>query len=132
MRIFYILLFSAGFFGAVYVYGYHFNDFSETEMVQTSYLWFPAVFGGMFGALADDLRGLVLTGEASSTTEALTKWKSLELPIVYRVLVTPFRPLFFAFIHAFGGRDPRIVAFSAVIMSTGFLILFFEAIFPGL
>lgn len=101
-------------------------------MVQVAYLWFPAVFGGMFGALADDLRMLVLSGEAVNTTEALDKWNGLELPVVYRVLVTPFRPLFFAFIHAFGGRDPRVVAFSAVALSTGFLIFFFEAIFPGL
>ena len=62
----YEFIFLAGLFGAVYLYGFSFDDFSETELVRLSYLWVAALVFGMHGLIASELNEIVASGQAAT------------------------------------------------------------------
>ncbi|MFQ5572376.1 MAG: hypothetical protein ACE5G0_22090 [Rhodothermales bacterium] len=122
----------AGIFTAIYVYGFAFNDFSETELVRLSYVWIPAIIFGTHGLIATEANEIVEAGRAASHHEAvplraheegrtlLSRFSSLLLVSYYLVLMIA------------DGRRPVLLALMAAVLWTIALSVFFEGIFPAL
>ncbi len=128
----YELLFLAGLFAAVYLYGFAFDDFSETELVRLSYLWIGALVFGVHGLIASELDEIMAAGHAETIEDALrvraeTKGRSLLSKLASAMLLS------FRGVRAlFGGRSPFLQTVAATVLWLAALAFFFEAIFPSL
>ena len=128
----YELLFLAGLFGAVYLYAFAFDDFSETELVRLSYLWVAALVFGTHGLIASELNEIVAAGRATTTKEALAVRKKMEGRSFLSKMVSVMMPSFLLVTAAGSRQRPFFTAVLAAVLWIAGLAFFFEAIFPAL
>ncbi len=128
----YELLFLAGLFAAVYLYGFAFDDFSETELVRLSYVWIGAIVFGAHGLIAWELREIMAAGQAETPQEALRVRSKTEGRSLLSKLSSSMLWSFLGVRALFGGRRPVLLAVAATLIWLAGLAFFFEAIFPAL
>lgn len=122
---------SLGFFAALYLYVFHFDDFSETELVQLSYVWLPLIIFGTHGLIAYGVQQARAAG-APTNKEAVAAWLQREDRSVLDRLSLLFLPSYHGVAALMGGQNPFWVAAAAALLWSLGLIFFFEAIFPSL
>lgn len=132
MKHIYELLLLAGVSGAIYLYAFAFDAFSETELVRLSYLWIVALIFGSHGLIASELNEVVATTEASTLKEALPLWRKLPERSFFSKLAGLFQFSFIPTLALAGGRQPFLIALMAVLFWIAGLVFFFEAVFPAL
>ncbi len=128
----YELIILAGFFGAVYLYGVAFNDFSETELVRLSYLWIAALVFGTHGLIASELNEIVASGQAATIGEAFDVRKKMEGRTFLSKMASVMMPSFRLLAAANDPKRPFFCAVLATVLWIAGLAFFFEAIFPAL
>lgn len=115
---------------AVYIYGFAFDDFSETELVSITPLWFFFIVFGGYGYFAEFLMKRVINGEGKNLNDAYKRWTvkflklHLFLGVIGLILLIPF-----AFIRT---RNSLLIAFAGSAIWGILLLFFFQAIFPAL
>ncbi len=120
-----------GLAAAVYLYGFSFDDFSETELVQLSYGWIAALAFGTHGLLACELKEIFDAGQAETTGEAIRvrrKTKNRSLLSIFATVVLPS----YLLITTATSRNPLLIAVLATVIWVALLFLFLEGIFPSL
>lgn len=115
---------------AVYIYGFAFDDFSETQLVSITPLWFFFIIFGGYGYFAEFLMKRVIDGEGDNLNDAYKRWTfkflkfSFALGILAMIVLVPF-----AFIRT---RNSLLIAFAGSALWGILLLIFFQAIFPAL
>ncbi len=127
----YELAFLGGLLLMMYLYLFHFDDFSETELVRISYVWLPAIIFGTHGLIAQAIHALKEADASLDTSGAISAWTKTDRSIFER-LATVFIPSYLGVQALFGGKSPLLLAIAATLIWVGLLIFFFEAIFPSL
>ena len=120
-----------GLAAAVYLYGFAFDDFSETDLVRLSYGWFAALIFGTHGLIASELKDIFEAGQAETTSEALSVRKKTENRSILSKLATVMLPSYLLMTTA-TNRNPLLTAILASVIWIALLAFFFEAIFPAL
>lgn len=128
----YEVLFLAGLFGAVYLYVFAFDDFSETALVRLSYVWIAAVVFGTHGLIASELNEIVEAGEAATIGEAFAVRKKKAGRSFLSKMASVMMPSFLLVTAAGGRKRPFFSATLATVLWIAALAFFFEAIFPSL
>ena len=128
----YEFIFLAGLFGAVYLYGFSFDDFSETELGRLSYLWVAALVFGTHGLIASELNEIVASGQAATVGEAFEVRKKMEDRSFLSKMASVMMPSFRLLTAASDRKRPFFSAVLAAVLWTAGLAFFFEAIFPFL
>ncbi|HMB90130.1 MAG TPA: hypothetical protein VKP65_04735 [Rhodothermales bacterium] len=128
----YEFFFLAGVFGAVYLYAFHFDDFSETELVRVSYLWIAALVFGAHGVIATEVKALMDAGQATTYQEGLTARGKQENRSFLSRLATVFLPSYLGIMALFKIKQPFLVALTAATGWIFALFLFLEGIFPAM
>ena len=128
----YEFFFLAGVFGAVYLYAFHFDDFSETELVRVSYLWIAALVFGAHGISATEVKALMDAGQAETYHAAITARGKQENRSFLSRLAGVFLPSYLGIMALFKMKQPLLVALTAVVGWIFVLFLFLEGIFPSL
>jgi hypothetical protein len=115
---------------AIYIYGFAFDDFSETELVSLTPLWFFFIIFGFYGYFAEYLMKKVISHKGGNLSDAYKRWtvKFLKLHLFLGVLGMIFL-LPFAFIRT---RNSLLIAFAGSALWGILLLIFFQAIFPAL
>ncbi len=128
----YELVMLAGLAAAVYLYAFHFDDFSETALVRISYLWIGALAFGGHGLLAGELNAIIEAGQAETRMEA----RQVRARQEGRSLLSRFATLWmlsYLLITPSKGRSrPFLTALLATVLWLAVLAFFLEAIFPQL
>jgi hypothetical protein len=121
-----------GLLGAIYLYGFAFDDFSETDLVRVSYLWVAAIIFGTHGLLAHEFKTIRASGRAETTPDVLDVRKKAENRSLFSKVATA---MLWSFLltttEATRAQPIRSAALATVIWVAG-LAFFFEAIFPAL
>ena len=128
----YEFIFLAGLFGAVYLYGFSFDDFSETALVRLSYLWIAALVFGTHGLIASELSEIVASGQAATIKEAFEVRKKMEGRSFLSKMASVMMPSFLLLTAAGDHKRPFFSAVLATVLWIAGLVFFFEAIFPSL
>lgn len=128
----YEFFFLAGFFGAVYLYAFHFDDFSETELVRVSYAWIAALVFGGHGIIASEVKAVLDTDAAATVNQSITARGKLENRSYLSRLATVFLFSYVGIVSLLKLKQPLPIALVAVAGWIGALFLFLEGIFPGL
>ena len=121
-----------GLIATIYLYGFAFDDFSETELVQLSYVWMAAFVFGTHGLIAYELNDIIETGPAETTQEALRVRKETKNRSMFSKLSTLMLPSFLLITAATDRRRAFLSAVLATLIWMVLLVFFFEVIFPGL
>ncbi|RMG73374.1 MAG: hypothetical protein D6722_03930 [Bacteroidetes bacterium] len=133
LRWFYGVLLVAGLAGAFYIYVLHFDDFSETEMVQLSPFWFVAMVWGLGGLFAERAVRAVLRGEAKTFMQGLTRATKGLVPIVALFVYLLFFPPFFLLgLHRWKLSSPLLIGLAVSLLWGVGLFVFLYGIFPSL
>jgi len=119
-----------GLFTVVAVYLVFFDNFSETELVQITPIWYFAIVLGLYGYKAEDLVNDIVNRKADNFRDAYLKWKhrlyenNILIGFLLSILFFPF-PFF-----------TKITPFSTALIGAliwGILLaVFFTGIFPAL
>ena len=120
-----------GLVAAVYLYGFSFDDFSETELVRLSYGWFAALVFGTHGLIACELKEVFDAGEAETPREALRVRRQTKNRSLLSIFASVALPSFLLITSA-TDRRPFLTALLATVIWIALLAFFFEAIFPSL
>ena len=72
----YPALILAGVAAVLYIYGYAFDDFSETELVRITPLWFFAITFGTYGYVAEKMLDRVAAGREPNIAAAYVNWRA--------------------------------------------------------
>ncbi len=128
----YEIIFLAGLFGAAYLYGFSFDDFSETALVRLSYLWVAALVFGTHGLIASELSEIVASGQAATIKEAFEVRKKMEGRSFLSKMASVMMPSFLLITAASDRKRPFFSAVLATVLWIAGLAFFFEAIFPSL
>ncbi|MEU6068893.1 MULTISPECIES: hypothetical protein [Streptomyces] len=113
----------AGVMGAAVVYLVKFNDFSESELVTITPLWFFPVVFGLYGFVSQRLLRRIAAGRAGTLGEAARM--SIDVAGHWAALVLfPFLVLKW--------RSSLLVSLTAAIFWAVLLWLFFTLVFPTL
>ena len=121
LRFLYLLAIAAGITGAIYIYGFVFDDLSEEELILLSALWvLPTVFGA-YGFVAEKLLSLMDEGNDLSIARAALIWTNA-LPVIGIFLLLPF-----LFVK---GSNSISIAFFATLFWALLLLGFLAVIFP--
>ncbi len=126
----YPILLGLGIAIAVYIYGFAFDDFSETQLVNLTPLWFFFIIFGGYGYFAEFLMKKIIEGEGTDLPKAYKKWtgkflaRHLFLGLILGILLSPF-----ALIKT---RNSLLIAFLGSVLWGILLLIFFQAIFPAL
>lgn len=117
---------------AIYLYGFAFDDFSETELVQVSYIWIAAIIFGTHGLLAYEYAALLTEDETLTTTEVLKQRREQPNRSLFSKISSAFLWSFLLMTTAPSRRRPVLCGLLAVVIWIAGLIFFFEVIFPEL
>ncbi len=126
----YPILLGLGIAIVVYVYGFAFDDFSETQLVSITPLWFFFIIFGGYGYFAEFLMKRVIDGQGKNLSAAYKKWtakflsRHLFIGGILAILLSPF-----AFINT---RNSLLIAFLGSVIWGILLLIFFQGIFPAL
>ena len=120
-----------GLAAAVYLYGFAFDDFSETDLVRLSYGWFAALIFGTHGLIASELKEIFEAGQAETTREAIGIRKKTENRPVLSKFASLMLPSYLLMTTA-ANRSSFLTAVLATVIWIALLAFFFEAIFPSL
>ena len=120
----YLMSITLGICLAVYIYGFKFDDLSETQLVNLTPAWmFPVVFG-IYGFIAQQLIRLVQNGQAETLREAVYVWTR-----AFGALgLIPMLP----FLMVARWQHSLATAFLAALVWAILLAVFFSAVFPHL
>ena len=121
-----------GLIAAVGIYGFGFDYFSETELVQLSYLWIAALAFGAHGLIASELSEIIEAGQAETTSEALGVRGKNKNRSLFSKFSTLLLPSFLLITAPTNLRNPILIAVLATVIWLMLLVFFFEGIFPGL
>lgn len=127
----YELSFFGGIMLMIYLYLFHFDDLSETELVRVSYLWVPAIIFGSHGLIAQAIHERKEADASMSTGDAMSAWMDSDCSFFERLAIL-FIPSYLGIQALFGGKNPLLLAIASALVWVGLLIFFFEAIFPSL
>ena len=120
-----------GLIAAIYLYGFAFDDFSETELVWLSYGWIAALVFGMHGVIACELNEIIAAGKAETEGEALRVRREAKDRSLFSKL-SSVMIWSFMLTTAATNRRPFLSAVLATVVWMALLAFFFEAIFPQL
>ena len=121
-----------GLVAIIYIYSFAFDDFSETELVRLSYLWFSACIFGTHGLISYELKALVDSGQAETARDALKVRSQNKERSLFSKVSSLMLWSFMLITAATDRRRPFLSAVLATIIWILLLAFFFEAIFPGL
>lgn len=108
-----------------YIYIYDFNSFSETKLIRITPVWmFPLIFG-IYGFMAQSLFS-PRDSKYHDVSELLMKKSD------FNKFFLPFFPILFMPFFFIKSREPLKVALIGSVIWLGFMVFFFEAIFPAL
>lgn len=130
MNALYPMLLGAGITMVIYIYLFAFNDFSETEMVRITPVWFFFIIFGLYGYFAEYMMNKVIVGEGKNISAAYNKWlqgflkRHLFTGFILAIILLPF-----SFIKL---RNSLLIAFIGSVIWGILLYIFFAAIFPAL
>ena len=130
MTAFYPMLLGAGLTMVLYIYLFAFDDFSETEMVRITPVWFFFIIFGLYGYFAEFMMNRVIVGKGKDISAAYHKWLSVFLKghiflgFILMIILFPF-----SFIKL---RNSLLIAFIGSVIWGILLFIFFAAIFPAL
>ncbi|OFY29778.1 MAG: hypothetical protein A2275_10795 [Bacteroidetes bacterium RIFOXYA12_FULL_35_11] len=117
----------AGVFFMFYLYGFAFDSFSETMLVNLSPLWFCSIMFGIYGFIGEKAVRFVTDGKAKNFREGYSLWQRQTSPLVLVFGLFLFFPLNFI---------RRLSALWAAFVGALFwmilLMLFIHGIFPSL
>ncbi len=116
---------------AIYLYFIAFNDFSETELVIFSPVWFLCIHFGISGLYTEKAVKLILKREAKTFAEGLQKATESLSPILTVIIYIVFIPPFFI-LNLKKLSSPLLISLLTTIAWAGLLYFFFVAIFPSL
>jgi len=125
----YPILLTVGIGIAVYIYGFAFDDFSETQLVGLTPLWFFFIIFGAYGYFAEFLMKRIITGQGTSIAAVYKSWWSQFLRrhllggMILGIFLSPF-----ALIKT---RNSLLIAFVGSILWGILLVIFFKGIFPA-
>lgn len=108
----------------IYVYAFHFDDFSEEQLVLYSPLWFLFFIFGIYGWVASYLKKQVDEGKYQDLREALVH--SSESYGIFG----PLRQLFFFPLIFINLKNTFLLTVISTLIWAGLLALFFLFIFP--
>jgi hypothetical protein len=126
----YPILLGLGIIIMLYIYLIAFDDFSETQLVTITPLWFFFITFGIYGYFAEYLMKQVIDGKGVNLKEAYKKWVGKYLRyhfIIGIILIVVLAP--FSLIRT---RNSLLIAFAGSLMWGILLLIFFQAIFPSL
>jgi hypothetical protein len=133
LRKWYLLLLFSGLGGAIYIYVFNFDHFSETEMVTYSPFWFMAVVWGMSGLFSERIVREVLSGRAKTFPEGLQLATKGMVPILVLLIYLLFLPPFFLLgLHRWKLTSPLLIGLAISLLWGLFLFVFLFGIFPSL
>ncbi len=119
----YVTALLGGVLGAGLIYGVMFDEFSETELVAYTPLWFFPIVFGLYGFVSQRLLRRIASGRARSLNEAARI--SIDVAGHWAALfLFPFLVLRW--------RSSLLVSLAAAVFWAGLLWFFFVAIFPTL
>jgi len=119
-----------GLFVVVAIYVFLFDNFSETELVQFTPIWYFSIVLGLYGYKAEDLVNDIVSGKAENFRMAYLNWtKELYETNILMGLIISF--LFFPF-PMFKKITPFLTALTGALIWGILLAVFFSAIFPEL
>jgi uncharacterized membrane protein len=112
------------------IYLVFFDNFSETELVQITPVWYFAIVFGLYGYKAESLVNDIITGKTKNFKTAYHNWttKLYKHNIITAIIMSI---LFFPF-SIFKKISPLITALTAALIWGLILAVFFSAIFPNL
>lgn len=133
LKNFYRIIMYAGIAMAIVIYFVFFDDFSETELVNISPIWFLMIIFGTCGLYTEKAVQLILDREAETFGDALSKAvgklrSPLSMVLVFLVFSLPF--LIFGIKRRFS--SPLIISTLTTLIWAAALYFFFIAIFPEL
>lgn len=126
----YPFLILAGILVVLYVYGIAFDDFSETQLITITPLWFFLIIFGTYGYFSEKLLTLAVARGDDSISTSYRKWMAqfaknhLFLTLILSVLLFPFNFLKF--------KNSLLIATIASLIWGILLLIFFQGIFPSL
>jgi len=126
----YPILLALGILIAIYIYGFAFDSFSETQLVSITPLWFFFIVFGGYGYFAESMMKRIVEKGEQNLSQAYKKWVGgflhahLFLGLMAVIILSPF-----AFIKT---RNSLLIAFAGSAMWGILLLIFFQAIFPAL
>ena len=121
-----------GLIAIIFIYSFAFDDFSETELVRLSYLWFSACIFGTHGLISYELKTIVDAGQAETAKEALKVRSENKDRSIFSKVSSLMLWSFLLITAATDRLRPVLSAVLATIIWILLLAFFFEAIFPGL
>lgn len=130
MTALYPMLIGAGITMVIYIYMFAFDDFSETQMVRITPVWFFFIIFGLYGYFAEYLMNKVIIGEGKTISGAYNKWLNSFLKrhifsgFILMIILLPFSFIKF--------RNSLLIAFTGSFIWGILLFIFFTAIFPAL
>lgn len=130
MNALYPMLIGAGLTILIYIYAFAFNNFSETQMVNITPLWFFFITFGLYGFFAEKMMNHVIAGQGKDISSAYRKWlqnfvkKHILMGLILGILLLPFNFL--------NTRNSLLIAFLGSAIWGLILLFFFAAIFPAL
>ena len=122
----YILAIILAIINFIYIYGFHFDDLSEDQLVLYSPLWFLLFIFGIYGLVSIELKKKVDKGEYKNIREALVHTSKS-----YGIF-RPFCQLFFFPLIFLNLKNIFLLSITSVLAWSGLLFLFFLFIFPEL
>lgn len=110
----------------IYIYGFHFDELSEDQLVLYTPLWFLPFIFGIYGFVSFKLKEKVDKGEYKSIREALVQSSKS-----YGIFGPVCQLFFFPFIFL-DLKNIFLLSIISVLIWTGLLFVFFQFIFPEL
>ncbi len=119
-----------GLFTMVAIYLIFFDNFSETELVQITPIWYFSIVLGLYGYKAEDLVNNIVSGKAKDFKTAYLNWtkKLYKSNPLFGLIISI---LFFPF-PFFKKITPFLTALTGAFIWGILLAIFFEGIFPNL
>jgi len=119
-----------GFMLVFLIYFILFDNFSETELVQITPIWYFSLILGLYGYKAENLIEKIIHGEASDFNDAYAQWLE-KLHKTNPLLGFLVNIIFFTF-PWFKKISPLKIALVGAFVWGVILLIFFEVIFPEL
>lgn len=116
---------------AIYLYVIAFDDFSETELVNISPIWFLCIHFGISGLYTEKAATLILKREANTFAEGLQKATKGLSPILVVLIYIVFIPPFIL-LNLRKLSSPLLISLLTTIAWATILYIFLMGIFPSL
>ena len=119
-----------GLFIVVGIYGFMFDSFSETMLVQITPVWYFLIIVGLYGYKAEDLINDIVSGKSLNFSDAYSTW--LQSVYANNLLFGFLASILFFPFPMFKKITPLFTAFSGALIWGALLSFFFAVIFPAL